>query len=93
MPGLELSLYHFWSCPFCDLVRRAIERLGLEVELRDIHEDPAHLQALGRATGRTTVPCLRIDGDSDKRTWLHESTDIVKFLEDRAAGEELRARA
>ncbi|MEE9281558.1 MAG: glutaredoxin [Myxococcota bacterium] len=93
MLGPELSLYHFWSCPFCDLVRRAIERLGLEVELRDIHGDPAHLQALVQATDRSTVPCLRIDGDSDESTWLHESADILKFLEDRAVEEELRARA
>ncbi len=85
METATLSLYHFDSCPFCELVRRAIEHLGVAVELRNIQTDPAHYRTLIEATGRATVPCLRIGCDSGDGSWLHESADIVRFLEERAA--------
>ncbi len=85
METATLSLYHFDSCPFCELVRRAIEHLGVAVELRNIQTDPAHYRTLIEATGRATVPCLRINRDSGDGSWLHESADIVRFLEERAA--------
>ena len=85
METAKLALYHFDSCPFCELVRRVITQLGVAVELRDIQTDPAHYQALIDATGRATVPCLRIKRDSGDSSWLHESADIVRFLEERAA--------
>ncbi len=86
METATLSLYHFDSCPFCELVRRAIVRLGVAVELRNIQTDPAHFQGLIEATGRATVPCLRIDRDSRDSSWMHESADIVQFLEKRTPG-------
>lgn len=82
----ELALYHVSSCPFCLRVFSAIDRLGADVELRDIQADPARLRELVEATGRTMVPCLRIDEGGDVR-WLHESVDIVRFLEQRVAPE------
>jgi glutaredoxin 2 len=85
METAMLSLYHFDSCPFCELVRRTVSRLGVAVELRDIQTDPAHYQALIEATGRATVPCLRIERDSGDSSWMHESADIVQFLEELAA--------
>jgi glutaredoxin len=32
----KLALYYFDGCPFCSMVRSAIDRLGIDVELRDI---------------------------------------------------------
>lgn len=75
-----LSLYYFDGCPFCARVRSAIERLGLDVELRNIQHDPAHRRDLVEATNRQTVPCLRIDRPEGTR-WIHESLDIVRYLE------------
>jgi len=72
-----LTLYHFATCPYCLRVRRAIDDLNVEVELRDIHQDPSAAQALHDATGRTTVPVLYI---ADDDAWMPESTDIVRFL-------------
>lgn len=80
----DLSLYHYDSCPYCLRVRRALSELGVEVELRNIHQDPAHLRALIEARGLRTVPVLRIrheDGDE----WLAESADIVSYLRGRFA--------
>ncbi|MBX7195450.1 MAG: glutaredoxin [Sandaracinaceae bacterium] len=78
----DLALYHFDGCPYCARVRRVLDELGVEVELRDIDEDPAHLRALVEARGRRTVPVLRIrhaEGDE----WMPESSDIVAFLRER----------
>ena len=75
----QLALYETRSCGYCRRVRSAIERLGLQVEGRDLDTD-GHADVLYAATGRTTVPCLFIDGAP-----LFESLDIIAWLEAYAA--------
>ena len=77
----SLSLYHFEGCPYCSRVRSALARLDVDLELRDIHQDPARAAELQSATGRTTVPCLRIEEASGEARWMHESADIIAFLD------------
>jgi glutaredoxin len=78
----KLALYHFASCPFCALAREPIERLGVEVELRDIYGDnPQHLDELVAARGRATVPVLRITTPDGEDHWMPESRDIVRYIE------------
>ena len=36
----RLALYHFDGCPFCALVRAEIDRLDIDVELRDVLQEP-----------------------------------------------------
>lgn len=81
MQSPRLSLYHYEGCPYCTLVRTAMARLGLDIELRDIFEDGAFRDELSRATGRLTVPCLRIEEGPGEARWLHESRDIIAYLE------------
>lgn len=77
---MKLALYHFDTCPFCLYVRREIDRLGIDIELRDIYGDPQHRRDLVAARGRSTVPVLRItDADGDR--WMPESRDIVRWLQ------------
>ena len=64
------------------MVRRAIAELELEIPLRDILQDPQNLNDLVDATGRRTVPCLRIEEGNEER-WLHESRDIIAYLTER----------
>jgi len=73
-----LALYHYDGCLYCARVRSAMRALGVEIELRNIHQDAQHLADLTEARGRTTVPVLRI-GDE----WMGESADIVQYLADR----------
>jgi len=80
-----LSLYHFDGCPYCGRVREAMARLDLDIELRDIHKNPAFRSELVSATGRQMVPCLRIEQPGGAR-WMHESADIVRYLEREVAG-------
>jgi len=77
----RLALYHFDGCPFCMRVRRMIDELGLDVELRNIHEGRTHLDELREARGRTTVPVLRITSADGEDRWMPESTDIIRYLQ------------
>ena len=81
-----LTLYvrnHYW---FCGRVLRAVDRLGLDVEVRNIWQSGTAAQELLQATGRQTVPVLRIRGDGGESRWMPESGEIIRYLET-AAGE------
>jgi len=52
----------------------------LEVERRDILENPEYFEQLMTARGRTTVPVLRIDSPDGKERWIPESRDIMHYL-------------
>lgn len=77
---MKLALYGYPSCPYCGLVLRAIDELGVDVELHDVLVDGDRLRELVEATGRRTVPCLRIESDDGSLEWMHESLDIVDYL-------------
>ncbi len=77
----KLALYHFDGCPFCSMVRSAIDRLGIDVELRDIFQDSQHRDNLIEARGRATVPVLHITSPDGEERWMPESRDIVHYLE------------
>ncbi len=77
----KLALYHFNGCPFCSMVRSAVDNLSIEVELRDIFENPQYRDDLIKARGRATVPVLRISSPDGDERWMPESRDIVHYLE------------
>ena len=82
MSEMKLSLYHYFGCSFCQRVRNAMQKQGLEVELRDILESSARRRELVDATGRQTVPCLRIESEDGTVEWMHESRAIIDFLQE-----------
>ncbi len=77
----HLALYQFATCPFCVKTRRAIRRLGLNIELRDAQHDPKWRNQLLTEGGRLQTPCLAISDDSGQLRWLYESKDIITYLE------------
>lgn len=77
----KLVLYHFNACPFCAMVRAGIEHLGIDVELRDIHDNSQYRDDVIAARGRATVPVLRITSPDGEERWMPESRDIVRYLE------------
>jgi len=79
-----LSLYQFFACPFCTKTRRAIHKLNVNVEARDINKSPEFRAQLEQGGGRVKVPCLRIEEKGEVR-WMYESNDIISFLENRLA--------
>ncbi|WP_078118283.1 glutaredoxin family protein [Thiosocius teredinicola] len=78
----HLALYQFKACPFCVKTRRAMRRLGLNIETRDARNDPRWRSQLLAEGGRLQVPCLLIAGKDGDDQWLYESGDIIEYLED-----------
>jgi glutaredoxin 3 len=72
----RLVLYKDDYCGFCRRVYRAVERLGLDLEMADTRTDPEAKKLHLERTGRRTVPCLYIDDIP-----LFESADIIEWLE------------
>jgi glutaredoxin 2 len=80
-----LSLYQYHGCPYCSRVRSAADQLGIRLELRDTLANRDYADEVVQATGRRTVPVLRIEADDGEVKWLPESADIVRYLRDRFA--------
>ena len=78
-----LSLYQYDSCPYCARVRSVLDRLGLEIELRDVLMEPEHSRDLIEATGRRTVPVLRIETAEGEVSWMPESAEIIRYVQER----------
>lgn len=78
----NLALYQFYACPFCIKTRRALRRLNLPMQTRNIGEGSDFRQELQAATGKVKAPCLRIQ-EGDQVQWLFESNDIIEYLEKR----------
>ncbi len=79
-----LTLYHYRGCPFCSMVERSVDQLGLQLERRDIHQDEDARRELVEATGRQTVPVLKISegsGEGAQVRWMPESRDIIRWLQ------------
>ncbi len=72
---VELTLYKFDSCPYCQRVQRVIDELHVPMRYRDTLLDADARDELIRAGGRSQVPCLFINGKP-----LYESGDIVRYL-------------
>lgn len=79
----KLALYHFRTCPFCIKVRHEMARLSLPIELRDAQHEPAIRAELLQGGGKIQTPCLRIAESQNNVKWMYESSDIIKYLQQR----------
>ena len=73
---MKLKLYYFESCPFCQKVLHFISETKHNIILKNIREEQAFKDELIKATEKSQVPCLIIDG-----TPMLESDDIIKYLD------------
>lgn len=83
--NMKLELYYFDACPFCQLVLRKIDELGLKdsIVYKDIFADPANRDFHIKQTGRATTPCLYINDkpmfeSADINQWLTENAQKIK---------------
>ena len=76
----KLALYYSRTCPFCIMVLKAIDKLGIDVELMEINEEPKYRDELVGARDRATVPVLRITSPDGEQRLMPESRDIVRYL-------------
>ncbi|MEW6056297.1 MAG: glutaredoxin [Bdellovibrionota bacterium] len=81
----NLVVYQFEACPFCVKVRRAIKKLGLKIELRDVLNEPKYEEELMQGGKEYQVPCLRVTHDDGRVQWMYESSDIIDYLNKRFA--------
>jgi len=81
-----MKLYQLKACPFCIKTRRALYRLNLPIETRDVQRGSPWREELEQGGGRIQVPCLRIESDGQD-VWMYESGDIIRFLEQRFGAE------
>ena len=79
-----IILYQYRACPFCVKVRRAMKRNGINIEIRDAKRSDEAREQLLAGGGKLKVPCLRTEEDNEVR-WMYESSDIIKYLENRIA--------
>lgn len=77
----SFSLYQFYACPFCLKTRRALKRMGLNIQTQDATKNPARADLLAGGS-EVKVPCLRIE-NKGKVTWMYESSEIIAYLEQR----------
>ena len=77
----QLALYQFHACPFCIKVRRAMKRYSLNIELRDAKKAGQFRDELLEQGGQVKVPCLRITNEDGSVSWMYESNDIIRYLE------------
>ena len=73
------QLYKTDLCGFCHRVRRFCASHDIELPVVDVNADRDAFRELLEATGRTTVPCLRIERGDDVE-WMFESSDIMEYL-------------
>ena len=77
-----LKLYQFYACPFCVKTRRSIKRLNLKVETRNAQTEGEFRNELELNGGKIKVPCLKVEG-AGEASWIYESNDIIKYLDER----------
>lgn len=81
-PPAGLALYYYPACPYCIMVLRAVEQMGLKIDLRNIQSNSSWYRELVDDGGRSTVPCLRIEEKNSWVEWLYESYDIIDYLQE-----------
>ncbi len=79
----KLKLYQYNACPFCVKVRRAMKRMSLSIELRDVRINSEYKKQLEEEGGRLMVPCLRIENEDGSYNWMYESSEIINYLSEK----------
>lgn len=69
---MALRLYHLEACPFCEKVRLALRRMGLDYE--GIAIDPGNRGEVERISGQRLVPVL-----CDEDRTVPDSTRILRY--------------
>ncbi len=72
---MELTLYHFESCPYCRRVRDFMTSNNITIPMKDTQKDTRNREELLKIGGKSQVPCLVINGKA-----LYESLDIIDWL-------------
>lgn len=89
----RLSLFHYPSCPYCAVTRKAVKAMQLSLQQKDVLAQPKYRQELIAGGGKAQVPCLKIEHGNGKIDWLYESRDIIHYLATQAESSNTMAKA
>jgi len=81
----DLALYQYKACPFCVKVRRAMKRQSLPIQTKDAKRCEKSREELLQGGGKLKVPCLQIKDSDGNVSWMYESSEIIRYLEERFA--------
>ena len=81
----DITLYELPGCPYCAKVIDTLEQLGLEYETVEVPSANAERTEVKEVSGQTGVPVI-VDEDHGV-DGMHESDDIVEYLEQTYAAE------
>jgi uncharacterized protein (DUF302 family)/glutaredoxin len=73
-----LTLYQREGCPYCQVVRKKLNQLGLRVLLVPVEQNGEDRRELKQVSGQQSVPVL-----VDKDNVIVESTEIMQYLDRR----------
>ncbi|MBT5031374.1 MAG: glutaredoxin [Proteobacteria bacterium] len=73
------SLYMHHLCYFCAKVEHAIGSMALNIEFKNILQNPEYREELVKEGGSQQVPCLRIE-TAGQSQWMYESNAIIAYL-------------
>ena len=76
----QLALYYSELCYFCHKVRKCLDELKLDIELRDVVGIATNRSELIAGGGKSQVPCLRLQYADGRIEWMYESDDICAWL-------------
>lgn len=71
----EIVLYKSDNCPYCDDVMDYLTSLGRSVVVKNIQENPSARRELMKIGGKTSVPCLIVDGNA-----IYNSDAIIQYI-------------
>ena len=81
----KLVVYSTTWCPDCHRLKRVLADRHLEFSEVDIDADPAAAERLRKATGRTAIPFVQVDGGPLVQGWHEDAPgrfSEARFLAD-----------
>lgn len=81
--SIHYAIYVSRFCGACYRVLRTVNELQLDVEVRDVTLHPSLRNEIREATGRRTVPVMRMTYEDGREEWMFESRDIAAYLRQR----------
>ena len=76
----QMTLYHFFACPFCVKTRRAIHKLNLNIAKKSAVQGSPYREDLIAGGGKVQVPCLHIKHADGTDEWMYDSKQIIGYL-------------
>ncbi|ELY52924.1 glutathione S-transferase N-terminal domain-containing protein [Natronococcus jeotgali] len=76
----DITLYELPGCPFCAKVRTKLDELELDYDVIEVPRSREERTEVERVSGQTGVPV--ITDESEGVEGMHESDDIVDYLEE-----------